>query len=209
MSRDRKPPKTIAPYLVPYVQARKRKARGVDALLWEDLRSQQIRFEAIARLCPLAGLRVLDVGCGQADLLGYLRARGIVPAHYTGLEAQPWLARAARRKRYDNCAIVEGDFVQEPAKLDVGADVLIFSGSLNFLPSRLFSRSLGAAWAATRRWLVFNFLSSPELAGTTGLHWHHRDTVLAFARRRTASVRMDDGYEDGDCTVVMRKPGRP
>lgn len=200
---------TTAPYLVPYVQARLRKATGMDALLWEDLRSQQIRFEAIARLCPLAGLRVLDVGCGEADLLGYLRARGVVPSHYTGLEAQPWLARAARRKRYDHCSILEGDFVKEPAMLDVGADVLIFSGSLNFLPSRLFYRALGAAWAATRRWLVFNFLSSPGLAGAEGLRWHHRDAVLAFARRRTASVRSDDGYEDGDCTVVMRKRELP
>ena len=208
MSRERRQPETTPRYLVPYVQARERKARGVDALLWEDLRSQQIRFEAIARLCPLAGLRVLDVGCGQADLLGYLRARGIVPAHYTGLEAQAWLARAARRKRYESCAIVLGDFVEEPAKLDRSADVLIFSGSLNFLPSRLFYRSLAAAWAATRRWLVFNFLCSPDLAGAAGLHWHRRHTVLAFARRRTAFVRMDEAYEDGDCTVVMRKPGR-
>lgn len=199
------PPGSTARYLVPYEEARRRKAKGVGALLWEDLRSQQIRFEAIARLCPLDGLRVLDVGCGQAGLLGYLRARNIVPAHYTGLEAQPWLARAARRKRYPSCSILEGDFVREPGKLDVGAEVLVFSGSLNFLPSRLFYRSLGAAWTATRRWLVFNFLSSPDLAGAEGLSWHRRDTVLAFARQRTPAVRFDDAYEDGDCSVVMRK----
>ena len=180
----------------------------MDALLWEDLRSQQVRFEAIARTCPLAGLRVLDVGCGQADLLGYLRTRGIAPAYYTGLEAQPWLARAARRKGYDNCSVALGDFVKQPKTLDVGASVLVFSGSLNFLPSRLFYRALDSAWAATRRWLAFNFLCSPDLAGAAGLHWHHKGAVLAFARRRTSSVRLDDGYEDGDCTVVMRKPGR-
>ncbi|HVQ29912.1 MAG TPA: class I SAM-dependent methyltransferase [Vicinamibacteria bacterium] len=197
-----------ARYLEPYVEARRRKARGVDALLWEDRRSQRIRFEAIARLCPLAGQRVLDVGCGQADLLGFLQARGTVPAHYTGLEAQPWLARAARRKRYLNCSIVEGDFVAHPARLEVGADVLVFSGSLNFLSSRLFYRSLDAAWAASRQSLVFNFLCSPDLAGAKGLRWHRRDTVLAFARGLTSSVRMDDAYEDGDCTVVMRQRTR-
>lgn len=209
MSRERSQPATTPRYLVPYVQAREQKARGVSALLWEDLRSQTIRFEAIARLCPLAGLRVLDVGCGQADLLGYLHARGIVPAHYIGLEAQPWLARAARRKRYENSSVLVADFVQEPGRLDTGADVLVFSGSLNFLPSPLFYRSLATGWAATRRWLVFNFLCSPDLAGAAGLHWHRRDAVLAWARRRTSSVRMDDSYEDGDCTVVMRKRERP
>ena len=205
MSRERESAKPTARYLVPYVEARQRKAKGVDALLWEDLRSQQIRFEAIARLCPLAGLSVLDVGCGQADFLGYLLSRGIAPLRYTGLEAQPWLARAARRKRYPKSSIVESDFVAEPSTLDVGAQALVYSGSLNFLPSRLFYSSLGAAWAATRRWLVFNFLCSPDLAGADGLRWHHRTAVLAFARSRTPSVRMDDAYEDGDCTVVMRK----
>ena len=208
MTRERRRQEAAPAYLVPYVQARARRARGVDALLWEDLRSQQVRFAAIARLCPIAGLRVLDVGCGRADLLGHLRAHGIVPAHYTGLEAQPWLARAARLKGYRNCSIARGDFVQDPATLDVGAQVLIFSGSLNFLPSRLFYRALDAAWAATRRWLAFNFLCSPDLAGAAGLHWHRRDAVLAFARRCTSSVRLDETYEDGDCTVVMRKAGR-
>ena len=190
---------------MPYVEARRRKARGVDALLWEDRRSQRVRFEAIARLCPLAGLRVLDVGCGQADLLGFLHARGIVPAHYTGLEAQPWLARAARRKRYPNCSIVEGDFVAHPARLDVGADVLVFSGSLNFLSSRLFYRSLDAAWAASRQSLVFNFLCSPDLAGAEGLSLAPPRNRPGLRPASHGLGAMDDAYEDGDCTVVMRQ----
>lgn len=207
MSEKRELRKSTARYLVPYVEARRKKARGVDALLWEDLRSQQIRFEAIARLCPLAGLSVLDVGCGRADLLGYLLARGIAPSRYTGLEALGSLARAARRKGYARSSIIEGDFVREPEKLEVGAQVLVYSGSLNFLPSRFFYRSLDAAWAATRRWLLFNFLCSPDLAGADGLHWHHRAAVLAFAGRLTTHIRVDDAYEKGDCTIAMYKRG--
>src|SRR5438874_4675801 len=84
-------------YLEPYSRARRRKAKGARALLWVGRRDQIVRFEAIVGACPLAGRRVLDVGCGPADLLGFLRRRGIRPAHYVGLEAQPWLVRAARR----------------------------------------------------------------------------------------------------------------
>ena len=124
----------------------------------------------------------------------------------SGLEAQPWLARAARRKRYEDCVIRVADFVQQPETLRAGASVVIFSGSLNFLSRRLFYLSLRHAWGATSRHLAFNFLSSPELAGADSLVWHRKDAVLAFAHGLGAGVRFDDAYEPGDCTVVMTKP---
>jgi SAM-dependent methyltransferase len=195
-------------YLEPYSRARRRKAKGARALLWVGRRDQIVRFEAIVKACPLAGRRVLDVGCGPGDLLGFLRRRGIRPAHYVGLEAQPWLVRAARRRDYVSSTIVEGDFVKDPEKLRVGAEVVIFSGSLNLLSSRQFYRSLGQAWAAAGRLLVFNFLCSPELSNAPWLTWHRRAAVLAFARGLGAEVRLDDGYEPGDCTAVMRKRAR-
>jgi SAM-dependent methyltransferase len=197
---------TAPDYLRPYHDARH--ARGRRSLLWLEPEGQEVRFEAIARHCPLAGLTVLDAGCGRADFLGYLRARGIFPAHYTGLEALPWLARAARRKGYSDCRILEGDFVRQPEALRAGADVIVFSGSLNLLPSRPFYRALRAAWAAAPRWLVFNFLSSPEQAAADWLFWHRPERVLAFARSTGAKVHTDDTYLEGDCTVVMRRRRR-
>jgi methyltransferase family protein len=199
-------PRATPPYLVPY--ARARRERGIRALLWDGPHDQTVRFEAIIRACPLEGRHVLDVGCGPADLLGFLGRRGINPSHYTGLEAQPWLARAARRRRYDRCSIVEGDFVEQPEKLFVGADVVVFSGSLNLLSSKQFYRSLRQGWEATRRWLAFNFLCSPDLAGARWLVWHRRAAVLALAARLGALTRTEEGYEAGDCTVVMEKTRR-
>jgi hypothetical protein len=200
-------PNRAPAYLTPYARARGRRLRGARALLWMGRRDQLVRFEAMVRNCPLEGLRLLDVGCGPADLLGFLGTRGIQPAYYTGLEAQPWLVRAARRRRYPRCAIVTGDFVRDPETMSVGADVVIFSGSLNLLSSRQFYRSIRDGWAATRRWLVFNFLSSPELADAPWLTWHRPSSVRAFARRLGAEVRLDDGYEPGDCTAVLRRRG--
>jgi len=194
-----------AAYLEPYAAAHRRRERGARALLWVGRHDQTVRFGAIASLCPLQGLHILDVGCGPADLLGYLLGRGIRPAHYTGLEAQRWLVQAARRRRYPDAEIVEGDFVRDPGLLDAGADVLIFSGSLNLLSSRQFFHTLERAWPVTRRCLAFNFLCSPDLAGEDYLRWHRPSSVLAWARRRTSVVRRASGYEDGDCTVVMGK----
>jgi hypothetical protein len=130
----------------------------------------------------LAGRRVLDVGCGRAELLGYLLRRGIEPSHYTGLEAQAWLVRSARRRGYPASTILQGDFVREPSRMRVSADVVVFSGSLNFLQSREFYGCLRAAWAAAGEALAFNFLTSPLLTGARGLRWHQPASVLAFAR---------------------------
>jgi hypothetical protein len=148
---------------------------------------------------------VLDVGCGRAELLGYLLRHGIEPLRYTGLEAQAWLVRSARRRRYPTATIIQADFVREPSRMRVGAEVVVFSGSLNFLPSREFYDSLRAAWVAAGEALAFNFLTSPLLAGARGLRWHGLDSVLAFARDHAPRVAWDDTYEEGDATVVMRR----
>src|ERR1700681_1934148 len=203
-------PKPTAPvpfYLFPYQEARQNGAKGVHALLWTSLEGQKIRFDVIARSCPLAGMRILDVGCGRADLLGYLLERGIGPAHYTGMEMIPATIRSARRQKYERCTIVAADFVCEPEKLQVGADVVVFSGSLNTLTRPQFYRALRAAWAAAGQWLVFNFLSSRYWCGEEWLNWHRRQTVLAFCRSLGGQPRFEDGYLIGDCTIAVKKRG--
>lgn len=200
---------SVPVYLHPYHDAREHGARGFHALLWSSREGQQVRFEAIARSCPLADRRILDVGCGRADLLGYLLDRGILPAHYTGLDGVPASLRAARRKKYARCKILAADFVREPEKLQVGADVVVFSGSLNTLPRPQFYRTLLAAWAATGQCLVFNFLSSQYWAGDPWLFWHRRSSVLAFCRSLGGDPRFDESYLPGDCTVAVWKGREP
>jgi SAM-dependent methyltransferase len=195
-------------YLFPYHEARQHGAKGIHALLWTSKEGQVIRFDVIARSCPLAGKRILDVGCGRADLLGYLLERGIVPAHYTGMEMIPATIRSARRRKYERCAIVAADFVREPEKLKVGADVVIFSGSLNTLTRPQFYSTLRAAWEAAGECLVFNFLSSKYWCGEEWLSWHRRQTVLDFCRSLGGKPTFEDGYLIGDCTIAVRKPGQ-
>lgn len=196
-------------YLRPYYEARQRKVRGVCALLWNSEETQQARFEAIVRNCPLAGLSILDVGCGRADLLGFLHQRRIVPSRYTGIEAVVSSIRAARRRRYEGLHLIKADFVKRPETLNIGADVVIFSGSLSTLPEDQFYETLELAWSSAVRALVFNFLCTPR--SPDDADWivlHDPATVAAFARSLAGDVRIDNGYMDDDCTIVMRKPTR-
>ncbi len=193
------------PYLDPYLNAVRRHGARFESLLWASPQTQALRFEAIARLCDLNGMNALDVGCGRADLLEWLLARNIRPAHYLGLEAVPELAEAARKKRLPDCQIIQADFVCEPHRLLAGADVVLFCGSLNTLSVDDFYRTLRVAFEAATCALVFNFLCSPRLASADWLTWHRVEDVEHFLGTVGGTVRKLDGYYEGDCTIIAER----
>lgn len=196
-------------YLRPYLSAAARHGSGFHSLLWASPYTQSQRFDAIRRLGNLHGKSVLDVGCGRADLLEFLLARDVVPADYIGVEMVPELAAAAEQKaaaktvlgRVPRATILRADFVREPRRMFVGADVVVFSGSLNTVEDADFYPLLRRAFDAAAEALVFNFLSSPALAGAEYLRWRQRGDVLAFARSLSPDVSDLEDYLPGDCTV--------
>jgi SAM-dependent methyltransferase len=190
-------------YLRPYLSAAQRHGAEFSSLLWASPKTQGDRFDAIAAAVDLVGKSVLDVGCGRADFLDYLVGRGIVPSTYVGIEAVPALAEAARAKPYANVMIVEADFVDEPSRLFVGAQAVVISGALNTMDDGMFYASIRRAYDAASECLVFNFLSSPRLAGTPYLHWRRAREVERFARDHAGWVTTVDEYLPGDCTIVM------
>jgi hypothetical protein len=192
-------------YLRPYVNAAKHHGAGFGTLLWASPRTQAARFKVLLGAVNIEGQKLLDVGCGRADLLEYILQAGALPAMYVGLEALVELAEAAEVKRLRDCMIVRGDFVREPRLLDVGADVVIFCGSLNTLDEQQFQSALAAGFAAAGRSLVFNFLSSPKLAASPFLFWRRIESVLAMAGRLSDDVRIWQDYLDGDATVAIGK----
>jgi hypothetical protein len=117
------------------------------------------------------------------------------------------LADAAQAKRHNACTIVRGDFVVEPARLLCGADVVVFSGSLNTLEPADFYRTLRVAYDAAGQAVLFNFLCAASLAASEYLNWYRRADVLSFARSLAADVRLLDDYLSGDCTVAIRRSG--
>jgi len=192
-------------YLQPYAKAVKRHGPDFRALLWASRRTQEQRFDALVRLQDPTGLSILDLGCGRADFLDFLIARGTPPRKYFGLEGVRELADAAEDKQLPHARIIVADFVREPRRLRVNADIVYCSGALNTIESDDFYLTIKNAFAAAKRSLVFNFLSSPLLAGVNYLRWHEKRDVLKFARTLTPHVEKQEGYIDGDCTLALRK----
>ncbi len=111
------------------------------------------------------------------------------------------------RKRLPNGQIVHGDFVRDPQRLAVGADVVVFSGSLNTLEKERFYLSLKQGFEAAAEVMVFNFLAAAHIASAEWLTWHRAHDVLTFARGLSYEVGMLDDYLDGDCTIAVWKRG--
>jgi hypothetical protein len=193
-------------YLQPYSRAVKRHGPDFRALLWASRRTQEQRFEALAHVADPTGLSILDLGCGRADFLDFLIARGTPPKKYVGLEGVRELAEAAENKHLANSRIVVADFVREPRRMQVGADVIYCSGALNTIENDEFYLTIRNAFAAARRAFVFNFLSSSLLAGTNYLRWHNPREVIKFCRALGGDITRHEGYIEGDCTIAVKKP---
>ena len=190
-------------YLEPYARAAARHGAGFGSLLWASPSTQEARFQAFTRAADFNRRSILDVGCGRGDLLEYLLARHIVPALYVGLEAIDSLASAAEARRLPNSMIIRADFVREPQRMFVAADLVVISGALNTLGPNDFYQTIRRAFDAAAEMLLFNFLDSPQLAGASYLSWHSPQQVLAFCRSIAPQVREISGYLDGDRTMVL------
>lgn len=199
------------PYLAPYLRAAERFGEGFGSLLWASPQTQRARFNAIRKSCDPTGKSVLDVGCGRADYLAYLIERDARPADYIGIEMVEPLAAAAERQADEvrhalPTTILRADFVRDPARMFVGADIVMFSGSLNTLDTAAFYSTLGRAFDAAAEALVFNFLCSSCLAGRNYLIWHKTEDVLKFVEQLSPSIKIRSEYLIGDCTICVLKP---
>jgi SAM-dependent methyltransferase len=193
-------------YLLPYLRAAKSHGEGFQSLLWASPQTQEARFNAIRRIVDPNARTLLDAGCGRADLLDHLARHQVRPLDYVGIEAVDELAAAAERKQRASVRILRGDFIRQPVRLFVGAEIVIFCGSLNTVEDGPFFDTLRRAYDATAWALVFNFLSSPALAGASHLHWRPRGEIERFVQAlKPREVRVLDDYLEGDCTMAVMK----
>lgn len=190
-------------YLQPYLQAAQRHGGGFGSLLWASPRSQAARFSAIARIIDTHRYTMLDAGCGRADLLDYLAARGAAPKAYIGIEAVDAVYQTAAQRELSSARIIHDDFVKNPSALDAGADVIVFCGSLNTLSGYEFAATVQAALRCARVAVVFNFLSSPFLASAPHLSWRRpRDVAVMFQQPDRRPILLED-YLRGDATICF------
>jgi SAM-dependent methyltransferase len=168
--------------------------------------SQEKRFEALLSLGDFDGARVLDVGCGFGDFLGFLRSRGMKP-RYTGIDlCEPMIARCRER-------------------FAAGESAFEVSDALDYVPGEAFdyvvaSGLFGLDAAGTRERIVpalrrmfdwcrigaaANFLSARSPSPAAARVYVQPAELLRAALELTPAVRLDHGYLPNDFTVHLYK----
>jgi len=200
-------------HLAAYRDAIHRYGPGFDATLWGSREAQLLRFDVLADLVDLGGLRLVDVGCGAGDLAAHLRDRGIDLAGYVGIDALPEMIRHAEARGLPGTEWRTGDPLADPGLLDVDADMAYFSGTLNTLDDEAARRLVLAAWRRTSLGVCFNFLGDrphPRWAGRRLDPARRFDVAdwVAWALGLTSRVAFRQDYLDGhDATILVLHDG--
>jgi SAM-dependent methyltransferase len=206
-------------YLKPYQDAVRRLGAGFEATLWASRDAQRRRFDVIIDLAGLEGRGVLDVGCGPGDLAVRLHERRVAFDRYVGVDALPEMIETARGRRLDRCSFEVRDVLTDPKGFRLtgpGADgdapdVVCVSGTLNTMDEAQARQLIERAFEASRRAVVFNFLSSRHHARWAGRDLtpaHRFDPVrwLEWSFARTSRVSFTQAYMDGhDATVMLER----
>ena len=201
-------------YLAPYRAEIERSGAGFSATLWGSREAQQRRFDVMNALVPLHERRVVDLGCGEGDLLAHLLGSGVRPASYLGLDAMAPMLDRARGRSLPRARFQVADLLRDEEVIAAAApEVACISGTLNTMEPAEARALVGRAFEASRVGVVFNFLSDRP-------HRRWQDRPLGPARRfdtmdwldwalgRSSRVRFYQSYLDGhDATIAMLRDG--
>ena len=192
--------RTLARYRVLW-EAHGDSSRTLD---WGSDASQQRRFAVLAEGLPLAGCRLLDVGCGLGHFADWLDERGIA-LDYTGLDLTPELVAHAERRRRGR-RFITGSVVDPAVLPGARFDVVVASGLFATYPGG------GTPWmrhVITRMWhwtdtaLAFNSLSTwASVSDPTEFHADPAE-VLHFCGTLSHRVRLRHDYHPRDFTVQL------
>ena len=168
--------------------------------------SQDKRFEALVELGDLDGARLLDVGCGFGDLLGFLKERGIEPV-YTGIDVcKPMIERCRERFDGDHAIFRVADVMEfEPQKI---YDYVVASGlfGLDAEGSRERIRpTLERMFAWSRIGMAANFLSTYSPNPVDGRVYVDPAKALEAGLSLAPAARIDHTYLPNDFTLYLYK----
>ncbi len=179
---------------------------GWRALDWGSAEGQRRRFAQLAAVMPLAGLRVLDVGCGLAHLADWFDAHGIA-VDYTGLDLTEAFVRTAAT-RHPARRFVHGSVVDPDVLADERFDVVLSSGIFFSYPEggdAFLRAAVTRMWSWATRAVAFNSLSAWAPDREAGEYYADPAGVLAFCGTLTPRVALRHDYHPRDFTVHLHR----
>lgn len=177
------------------------------AVGWKSAAQQRFRFDVLLRGAPAHLGRVLDLGCGSGDLLGYLKERHLDFDSYLGVDLSPMMVKVSSEKYADeNATFLVGDISN--LNIDEKFDTVFMSGALNIKTTQLRVQRLEALFKSISKVstqgarFAMNFLSTEvDYEEEVNQHYERAETS-DIARRFSSSVEVLENYGLYEFTVI-------
>jgi len=178
-----------------------------DTLFWSTRGIQKTRFRVLTEIGIACGDSLLDVGCGFADLAGFIHGAGTV-IDYTGIDLSPEILAQGQQLNPD-LNLLYGDLFDFDFA-DQSFDWVMLSGTLNWQlhdKGGYERRTLTQMFRLCRKGVAFNMLDArkidPKLLGD--LIAHEPLQMLRFCQSIAPDSSLRDDYLNNDFTIYMRR----
>lgn len=174
------------------------KEHGVSAkgVHWDSKRTQELRFQIITEyIKDIKTSSIIDVGCGFADYLTYLKAKKLLPDIYLGIDCEEFMIEIAKQKHPENIFLKCNILKHEIPK----ADYLICSGSLNLLTKNEFLEAIENCFKASKKGLIFNFLNEKSM------HTLSCGEIYDYCKTLCNKITISDDYLHNDSTFFLQR----
>lgn len=191
-----------------YDQACRRFSSSYKAVGWYSVQTQCARFEVASLMADWHEKSLLDVGCGQGDLLGYLHDQAIFP-HYEGIDLSANMLEKARQK-FPQAIFFQQDIL-EPG-FEKQYDYCVASGPFNhrlrISQDRYIQSAITSMFRLAKLGIVFNLLSdkTPESEQDDSQFFYYSSKKIEkFCLTLSPKVEIKEGYLPNDFTVYLYK----
>ncbi len=165
---------------------------------WQSAATQEARFRILRGLLPdhIAGLTLVDAGCGFGHLHHWLAAADDLPARYIGLDVLDTMVERARERT--GCECLRRDCLVDPLP---AADYYLCSGAMNTLTLDETQTFIARCYGHARRGFVFNLLHGQDYGGT--FNYLDPAQVRTWGEALGARVEVMSGYLHEDFSVGL------
>lgn len=175
------------------------------ALDWGSFESQQKRFEVLAGIGIAAGDRILDVGCGLADLNAWL-IKHRPGVDYSGIDLTPGMVKSAQSRfpnvKISNNTIFDLDSSFQPFDYLVASGIFVFRQEN---PRDYMFSTIKAMYKICTKGISFNSLSAWARNKSPNEFYADPASLIDFCKIITPKVVLRHDYHPADFTVYLYK----
>jgi hypothetical protein len=178
--------------------------KNIRTLGWGSRDQQLHRFYQTLFACDLHNKSLLDIGCGFADYLSFLKGRQITPSHYTGWDLNPNFIKECQSLKetnttFDVVDISQNQLSSKKENFDIGVMLGLLNFNLGDSETNLnFSQTLIMnAYSLVKEVLIVDFLSTkfcPDYPKEDFVFYHNPSQMLDFALTISTNVILKHNY---------------